>query len=63
MDLKFTSLLFRYQPFLYYRKYNGRLIQSEKLKSGREQQRKVWSPHLFPTLGVPAVFVINICRV
>ena len=30
MDLKFTSFLFRYQPFLYYRKHNGRLMNEMK---------------------------------
>ena len=27
MDLKFTFFLFRYRPFLYYRKDNGRLMR------------------------------------
>ena len=27
MDLKFTFVLFRYRPFLYYRKDNGRLMR------------------------------------
>ena len=30
MDLKFTSFLSRYQPFLYYRKHNGRLMNEMK---------------------------------
>ena len=41
MDLKLISFLFRYQPFLCYRKHNGRLMnEMKKIKDGAKKPSK-----------------------